>query len=234
MRFFCGCINQIVLSNSRLPPWKYKRLQKKKRSQTVRTQGSSVCRPSPKSSEEPKIRTHFSWIHTISLAIKNAACRQKKRHVFSSWTVRLWLVLLIPPAWFQWRNSRLSGTAHRYSNRFKVHYFFPRHSRDRPRQCIVQTGRTKNVQWEAGPRGKGSTRDVSGLVRAGIGTGRTRFDQQAILPFPYSIPPGNENEVPVPGSYISATVIQFPVQCQRKLDNVGRAQTVMIVDDCRW
>ena len=27
IRFFCGCINQIVSSNSRLPPWKFKRLQ---------------------------------------------------------------------------------------------------------------------------------------------------------------------------------------------------------------
>ena len=27
MHFFCGCINQIVVSNSRLPPWKFKRLQ---------------------------------------------------------------------------------------------------------------------------------------------------------------------------------------------------------------
>ena len=27
LRFFCGCTNQIVLSNFRLSPWKYKRLQ---------------------------------------------------------------------------------------------------------------------------------------------------------------------------------------------------------------
>ena len=44
MRFFCGCINQIVLSNSRLPPWYFQAIANN--SQTVKTHSSSVRCPS--------------------------------------------------------------------------------------------------------------------------------------------------------------------------------------------
>ena len=54
MRFLCGCINQIVLSNSRLPPWKFKRLQT-----TLRP-----SKPTMSSSEhwEPSTARCWTWI----------------------------------------------------------------------------------------------------------------------------------------------------------------------------